>query len=114
MAKHEEHQNLIREIISRMPHDDDFSDLAELFKIFGDTTRLKMICALFHRELNVCCIAEAAGISPSAASHQLRLLKTVRLVSSRKAGKEVYYRLSDDHIHMLYKIGFEHIGERSA
>ena len=70
------------------------------------------MCALFSDELSVCCIADIAGISQSAASHQLRILKANRLVSYRKEGKEVYYRLSDDHVHEIYKMGLEHIRER--
>ena len=108
---HEKHGNVVDEIRRSAPSEEEFMDLADLFKVFGDSSRIKILCALFERELSVCCIADAAGISQSAASHQLRVLKANHLVSYRKEGKEVYYRLADDHVHEIYKMGLEHIRE---
>lgn len=86
-------------------------ELAEFFKLFGDTSRIKILCALLEEELKVCDIAAACGISQSGASHQLRLLRQSRLVKGRKAGKETYYSLDDDHIEKILSTGMSHICE---
>ena len=86
-------------------------ELADFFKIFGDSTRIRILCVLFDGELCVCDIAEALGMTISAISHQLRVLKQARLVTWRRAGKTVYYALADDHIHLILDQGIEHIRE---
>ena len=108
---HEKHRSTVEEIKKNAPSEEEFMDLSDLFKVFGDFSRIKILCALFDRELSVCCIADAAGLSQSAASHQLRVLKANHLVRCRKEGKEVYYRLADDHVHEIYKMGLAHIRE---
>ena len=86
-------------------------DLAELFKVFGDSTRIKILYALFEAELCVCDIAQLLGLTQSAVSHQLRILKTNRLVKPRKDGKTVFYSLSDDHVRKIIAQGMDHIKE---
>lgn len=86
-------------------------DLAELFKIFGDSTRIKIINILLNNELCVNEISEKINISQSAISHQLRILKTSKLVKYRKDGTQIYYSLADDHVEKIFKIGCEHINE---
>lgn len=88
--------------------------LAETFKALGDPTRLRMLTALAHAELCVCDLASLVGISESAASHQLRLLRTLRLVGSRRDGRMVHYRLDDDHIVGLLGQGLEHVNEAGS
>lgn len=86
-------------------------DLAELFKIFGDSTRIKIINILLNNELCVGEIADKISISQSAVSHQLRILKQSKLVKYRKVGQMIYYSLDDDHIEKIFKMGWEHINE---
>ena len=96
---------------SKMPNDDILFDMAETFKVFGDSTRIKIISALLESELCVGDIAEIANSTQSAISHQLIVLKQAKLVKTRKEGKTVYYSLADEHVQKLYKIGKEHIEE---
>lgn len=91
--------------------EDKLIDLAELFKIFGDSTRIKIIESLLKREQCVSDIAQNINCSPSAVSHQLRILKQAKLVKYRKVGKEVFYFLADDHVEKIFKMGCEHIYE---
>ncbi|WP_456297980.1 ArsR/SmtB family transcription factor [Geosporobacter ferrireducens] len=93
----------------KMPAEETLYDLAELFKVFGDTTRIKILCALFEAEMCVCDIAILLGMNQSAISHQLRVLKQARLVKYRRDGKVVYYSLDDDHIKHIFDQGFIHI-----
>lgn len=86
-------------------------DLAELFKIFGDSTRIKIINILLENELCVNDISEKINVSQSAVSHQLRILKTSKLVKYRKEGNLIYYSLADDHVEKIFMIGCEHINE---
>ena len=98
-------------ILSDKPSEDEIFDLADLFKIFGDSSRIKIMYAISENEL---CVQEIAGIvemTQSAVSHQLRVLKNSRLVKSRKNGKEVYYSLVDDHVSSIFSKGLEHIRE---
>lgn len=92
-------------------NDDKTIDIAELFKIFGDSTRIKIINVLLNKELCVCDIAEIVGASQSAVSHQLRILKSAKLVKYRKEGCCMYYSLSDDHVKKIFMLGCEHINE---
>lgn len=95
-----------------MPREELLYDLAELFKVFGDTTRIKILCALFEAEMCVCDIAALLGMNQSAISHQLRVLKQARLVKYRKDGKVVYYSLDDEHVKHIFGQGLVHINEK--
>ena len=86
-------------------------DLAELFKVFGDSTRIKILSALLSGERNVGDLAEELNLTQTACSHQLRVLKNNKLVRSRRDGKAIYYSLSDDHVKAIREIGMEHILE---
>jgi ArsR family transcriptional regulator, lead/cadmium/zinc/bismuth-responsive transcriptional repressor len=105
------HEDLIRAARENMPQEENLYDLAELFKVFGDTTRVKILWALFKSEMCVCDIAYLLNMTQSAISHQLRVLKTARLVKYRKDGKVVYYSLNDAHIQRIFEQGLEHISE---
>ena len=95
----------------KMPSDEIIFDVAELFKVFGDTTRMRIICALKENELCVGDIAEITNTTISAISHQLRILKQAKLVKYRKEGKTVYYSLDDDHVLQIFEKGREHVEE---
>jgi len=97
-----------------MPKEEHLYDLAELFKVFGDTTRIKILYALFASEMCVCDIAALINMTQSAVSHQLRVLKQARLVKYRKEGKVVYYSLDDDHIKQIFDQGYMHITENES
>lgn len=100
-----------RHALSEMPNEEMLYDLADLFKVFADTTRIKILYALMEDDLCVACIAETVGVSQSAVSHQLRILKQARLVKFRREGKQVVYSLSDDHVHTVLAQGMNHICE---
>ena len=91
--------------------EDELIEMAELFKMFGDSTRIKILCVLFEGEKCVQEITEAAGASQSAVSHQLRLLKQARLVRSRRSGKQIFYTLADDHVKTILGMAKEHLEE---
>ena len=97
--------------INKTPDDTTFSNLADVFKIFGDVTRLKILYALFDSELCVCDIANELNMSQSAISHQLRTLKTAKLVTNRKEVKIVYYSLDDEHVKHIFDQGLIHVTE---
>ena len=101
----------IRRLQDDLPDDEVLYDLAELFRVFGDSTRIKILYALFDSELCVNDIAQVVGISQSAVSHQLRLLKTSKLVKFRRDGKAMYYSLDDDHVRSMIALGMEHTEE---
>lgn len=101
----------VKNVLDKMPPDEMLYDLAELFKIFGDSTRIKILYALFESELCVNDIATLLGITQTAASHQLRVLKTNKLVRARKNGKMIFYSLSDEHVCKIISQGMEHIEE---
>lgn len=105
------HEDILEKVKAVMPAEETLYDLAELFKVFGDTTRTKILCALFESEMCVCDIAALFHMSHSAISHQLRVLKSAKLVRTRKAGKVVYYSLDDDHIKHIFDQGLAHITE---
>ena len=105
------HDNIIEIVRQKMPQEEKLYDLAELFKVFGDTTRVKIISALFQAEMCVCDIAELLHMTQSAISHQLRVLRQARLVKHRKEGKVVFYSLDDEHIKTIFNQGLEHILE---
>ena len=105
------HNDVIKKIKNTMPSDELIFDVAELFKVFGDSTRMKIICALLEEELCVCDIAAITNTTQSAISHQLRVLKQAKLVKYRKEGKVVYYSLDDEHVREIFMKGREHIEE---
>lgn len=101
----------VNKVKKLMPKDEVLYDIAELFKVFGDSTRMKIICALLENELCVYDIAAIVKGTQSAVSHQLRILKQAKLVKYRKEGKLAYYSLDDEHVSEIYKKGREHIEE---
>lgn len=105
------HNDIVNDVLAKMPDDETLYDLAEFFKVFGDSTRIRIMCALFEHEMCVCDIAALLNMTHSAVSHQLRVLKQARLVRPRKEGKVVYYSLDDEHIKDIFKEGLEHISE---
>ena len=105
------HESSIQAAIQEMPSDDELFDLAETFKIFGDSTRIRIICALLPGEMCVCDLSDLLGISQSAISHQLRLLRASRLVKNRREGKSIYYSLDDQHIYSIISQGLKHSRE---
>lgn len=103
----------IKRIKNKMPSEDNLSNLAEFFKMLGDSTRIKIICVLFEGEMCVSAIVDILDMSQSSISHQLRILKTARVVKSRKEGKQVFYTLDDQHVQLIYEMGMEHVFERN-
>lgn len=101
----------VKKVKETLPKDEIIFDVAELFKVFGDSTRMKIICALLEEELCVCDIACITNSTQSAISHQLRILKQAKLVKYRKEGKIVYYSLDDEHIKEIFEKGREHVEE---
>ena len=108
------HREILEKVQPEMPDEERLYDLAELFKVFGDTTRIRILYVLFESEMCVCDIAALLNMTQSAISHQLRLLKQARLVRSRREGKTVYYFLDDDHVRTVIGQGMEHISERAG
>ena len=103
------HKEVVENVKNKLPKEETLYDLAELFKVFGDSTRIKIICSLFESEMCVCDLAALLEMTQSAISHQLRVLRQAHLVNYRKEGKVVYYSLDDDHIKMLYEQGLVHV-----
>ena len=110
--KHD-HGGVLDKVRHELPTDELLCDLSDLFKLVGDTTRIKSLFSLFESEMCVCAIAELLGMTQSAISHQLRILKDANLVGNRREGKTVYYYLSDDHVRAIVAQGFEHLIEES-
>lgn len=107
----EVHTGLVEGVLAHMPPEDELLDLAELFKVFGDTTRMKILYVLFESELCVCDIAEVLHISQSAISHQLRIIKQAKLVKNRREGKTIFYSLADEHVKTIIAVAKEHLEE---
>ena len=105
------HPEMIEQISAAMPDEDTLIDLAELFKVFGDSTRIRILTALSEGELCVCDLSTAVGMSSSAVSHQLKILKQAKLVGFRREGKTVFSSLADDHVMTILRQGIEHISE---
>lgn len=105
------HQEILNRVQEALPDEDTLYDLTELFRIFGDSTRVRILYVLFESEMCVCDIAALLGMTQSAISHQLRALKTARLVKARREGKTVFYALADDHVKTIIDQGLEHILE---
>ena len=105
------HEEIVEKVRREMPDEDTLYNLTELFRVFGDSTRMRILYVLFASEMCVCDIAALLGISQSAISHQLRALKNTRLVKSRREGKTVFYSLADDHVKTIIDQGLEHVHE---
>ena len=98
--------------VHALPPEELLQDLGDLFKVFGDTTRIRIMYALYEGEMSVCAISELLGMTQPAISHQLKTLKAANLVSGRRQGKEIYYHLSDEHVKSIIAQGYEHITEK--
>ncbi len=105
------HQEIVDKVNQQMPEDEILFDLAELFKIFGDSTRIKILYLLFESEMCVCDIAQLLNMTQSAISHQLQVLKKSKLVKYRRDGKTVFYSLADGHVRTIIDQGMEHVAE---
>lgn len=105
------HEDLLKIVSEKMPAEEELYDLAELFKVFGDSTRIRILYVLFESEVCVCDLAEALHMTQSAISHQLKILKNARLVKSKRKGKSVFYSLADAHVRTIIAQGREHIEE---
>ena len=105
------HDQVVAQVRETLPPEQTHSDLAELFKIFGDSTRIKILYVLFESEMCVCDIAQLLGMSQSAISHQLQVLKKSKLVKYRRKGKTVFYSLADSHVRTILGQGMEHVTE---
>lgn len=108
------HEANLKSVRAEMPRDELLCDLGDLFKIFGDTTRIKILYSLFESELCVCAITELLGMTQSAISHQLKVLKDANLVGNRREGKTMIYFLADDHVRSIIGQGYEHLTEDDA
>ena len=107
----EVHEELLKIVEEKLPAEESLMDLAELFKVFGDSTRIRILFVLFEAEVCVCDLAQALNMTQSAISHQLKILKNNKLVKSRREGKSVFYSLADDHVRTIVSQGMEHIEE---
>ena len=105
------HNDIVDQVNREMPDENLLFDLAELFKVFGDSTRIKILYVLFEAEMCVCDIAQLLGMTQSAISHQLQVLKKSKLVKYRREGKTVFYSLADSHVHTIIGQGMDHITE---
>ena len=110
MTKHN-HDEILERVRHELPTDELLCDLSDLFKLFGDTTRTKILFALMESEMCVCAIAELLGMTQSAISHQLKILKDANLIANRREGKTIFYFLADDHVRTIVAKGFEHLIE---
>lgn len=106
------HEDIVNKVRSIIPEEETLYDLADLFKVLGDSTRVRILCVLFEAEMCVCDIAALLGMTQSAISHQLRVLKQARLVKYKKNGKVVYYSLDDEHVKSIFDQGLIHISEK--
>ena len=102
---------MLKIVDETMPEETELYDLAELFKVFGDSTRIRILFVLFEAEVCVCDLAQALNMTQSAISHQLKILKQNNLVKSRRQGKSIFYSLADDHVRTIISMGREHIEE---
>lgn len=105
------HEDVVRKVLEDQPAEEYLYDLAELFKVFGDTTRIRILYALFVSELCVGDIAQLLNLSQPAVSHQLKILKDAKLVKFRREGKIIFYSLDDDHVRTIMSMGMEHVEE---
>ena len=107
----EVHEDLLKIVNETMPDETELYDLAELFKIFGDSTRIRILFVLFEAEVCVCDLASVLNMTQSAISHQLKVLKSNNLISNRRQGKTIYYFLADEHVRTIVSMGYEHLTE---
>lgn len=107
----EVHEELLKIVREKLPAEESLLDLAELFKVFGDSTRIRILFVLFEAEVCVCDLAAALNMTQSAISHQLNILKRNKLVKCRREGKSMFYSLADDHVRTIVSQGMEHIEE---
>ncbi|MCD8300163.1 MAG: metalloregulator ArsR/SmtB family transcription factor [Clostridiales bacterium] len=107
----EVHEDLVKSVMAKMPEETKLYDLAELFKIFSDSTRIRILFVLFEAEVCVCDLADMLSMTQSAVSHQLRILKQSKLVKNRREGKSIFYSLADDHVRTIIAQGLNHIEE---
>jgi len=107
------HEDIVNQVKAKMPPEEILYDLAELFKVFGDSTRIRILWALDEAEICVCDIAFLLNMTQSAISHQLRILKQANLVKNRKEGKIVFYSLNDEHVKQIFNQGLTHISEEN-
>jgi ArsR family transcriptional regulator len=105
------HEDIVKKVRKNMPKDEEFYDLADLYKMFADSTRVRILWALSRQQMCVCDIAVLLDMTKSAISHQLKSLRLANLVKYEKQGKVVYYSLADSHVEDIFKKGFEHIRE---
>ena len=105
------HEDIVEKVNEQMPQEDDLDDLADFFKVFGDTTRIKILYVLLCSEMCVCDLAQILNMTQSAISHQLRVLKQMDLVKNRRDGKTIFYSLADGHIKTILSQGLDHIQE---
>lgn len=105
------HEDIVKQVKEAMPEEEILYDLADFFKVFGDSTRIRILWALDAAEMCVCDIAYLLNMTQSAISHQLRVLKQAKLVKNRREGKTVYYSLDDDHVKQIFSMGLVHITE---
>lgn len=105
------HEEVVKRVLAKQPEEEELYDLAELFKVFGDSTRIRILYALFETELCVGDMAQILNLSQSAVSHQLKILKDAKLVKFRREGKIIFYALDDEHVRTILSMGMEHIEE---
>jgi DNA-binding transcriptional ArsR family regulator len=106
------HREVVDSVLGQMPAEETLLNLADLFKMFADSTRVRILCTLMRSEMCVCDIAAALGMTESSISHQLRALRQARLVKHRREGKSMYYTLADGHVETIFAQGLEHVCER--
>lgn len=107
------HQEVVDTVLRKIPNEDTFNKLADLFKLIGDTTRCRILFALDQNEMCVCDLANVLNMTKSSVSHQLAVLRRSGVVKCRRSGKEVYYTLDDEHIVKLFEVGLEHINHKN-
>jgi ArsR family transcriptional regulator len=112
-GKKHNHEAKLKTVRVQMPKDEFLCDLGDLFKVFGDTTRIRILYSLFESELCVCAIAELLSMTQSAISHQLKVLKDAKLVGNHREGKTIIYFLADDHVRSIIGQGYDHLTEES-
>lgn len=108
---HELHAELLKIVDEKMPPEEDLYDLADVFKVFGDSTRIRILFVLSEAEVCVCDLAETLNMTQSAISHQLKILKQSKLIKNRREGKSIFYSLADEHVKEILEIGLEHVTE---
>ena len=105
------HEDILSRVKEHLPKEEVLYELAEIFKVFGDSTRIKILCALFEGEMCVCDISTLLDMTQSAVSHQLSVLRQNRIIKYRRSGKNIYYSLDDEHIQLIFDAGLAHIME---